>query len=198
MRDLQELFERAKDYLDVIEVPYSKDIEWIKANSRYTRRYGNCAWHYDNKKGRRVFQIQIASFLLSEEITDDKVVLSTIIHELIHTCEGCQNHGAKFHYWGDLVTDCYGIEITTYVSDERAAKVREAGVAPKRKSVSYNWAFNCENCGREWKYKKMPKFMQWGFNPSTMTASGGKCPFCKKAVHILEYTNRIQNLPLVY
>ena len=200
MRDLQELFERAKDYMDAIDVPYGEIVS-VKVNGRYKNKYGTCRGFYQN--GKKVYEIQIAKFLLSEKITDDKVVLSTICHEICHSIEGCMNHGAKWHYWMDLVADCYDLDNGRCVSKERVQKVVDAGVAPKHNRRAKTWEFQCENIhckeyGYVWKYTRMPKFMKGGFNPNTMTANNGNCPFCHKPVTITRWTDGLDKLPMVY
>jgi hypothetical protein len=147
MRDLNELFTRCCEELDVIGVPYAKGkIDGVYSNSRYTRRYGNC-----RRLPNGHFEISIASFLLSDKITSDKIVRNTIFHELTHTCPDCFNHGKKFHEWGALISDCYDVDISTYVSKEISNTVNEAGVIKKPKN---KYEVVCCGCGAKSYFKR--------------------------------------------
>lgn len=176
MRDLQKLFRQCCEELDVIGVPYSHNITKVSANGRYTTRYGNCTKYC----GDGHYEIQIAKFLLSDKLTDDRIVRATIFHELIHTCDGCMNHGERFHYWGNLVSDCYDVEITTTVSRERAEEVRKAGLTHERRN---NWVFECVDCGQEWHYTRKPKFCS-KYEANTMIVPYCSCPKCDGKIRI--------------
>lgn len=146
-RDLIKLFNECKEELDVLDIPYSDKIVAVKENSRFTRCYGRC----DRTNGK--YTIQIASFILDDSL-DDRCCKSVIMHELVHTIDGCFNHGAKFQSYMDLIADCYGLKMGTYVDREYSQKVADAGLAPKRRKQRSYWVIGCNNCGAKWNSKR--------------------------------------------
>lgn len=47
---------------------------------------------------------------------EEKIIQMTIVHELLHTCEGCFNHGAKWKYYAEVMNNKYGYQITRIYS----------------------------------------------------------------------------------
>jgi hypothetical protein len=169
-RDLQELFKTCLEEQDVLEIPYSRNIVRVSENTRFKSTYGRC-----RRKPNGTYEIQIASFLLDDRL-DDKVVRSTLHHEIVHTIDGCMNHGKKFMNYLNFIGDCYGLDVSARVSYERAKKVREAGLEPKRNETRYNWSMTCLGCGREWKFKKKNRSIK-----IQIGEMGGycTCPYCR-------------------
>lgn len=78
MKDLQKLSQKAMKELDAIGVPYA-NIESFTVNTRAKSRWGQC------RIRNGVYTININVELLQDNVADESA-LSTIIHELIHTC----------------------------------------------------------------------------------------------------------------
>ena len=74
-----------------IGIPISRNIDDIKVNTRAKTRFGACK--VKKSTFERRFTIEISSEILD---CDEKVISETIIHELLHTCPGCFNHGKKW------------------------------------------------------------------------------------------------------
>lgn len=195
MRDLQKLFTECINELEVIDIPFSKNIVKVTANNRLSSTYGKCKRFRNNDKTFD-YQIEIASFLLDERLPD-KVVRSTLMHEIVHTCNGCFDHGKLFHKYGEIISDCYDVEITTYVSNERMKIVEKAGVVHKRKQPnSDSWEFKCIGCERIWRYSRKPKFLK-AYEPINMIVQGCCCPYCKNKIQMVKHLN-INKLTRVY
>lgn len=163
MKDLNKLFRIAKSNLDSIGIEYG-NIVGIFPNTRAKSRWGQCKivngtsiyeW-YDKE-----FEINISSRILVDEINDDKVI-SVIIHEILHTCEGCFNHGAKWKEYADLVNDCfscYKIERT------QSCEFFGFNAREERAKIS-TYKVQCGNCKNEFYRNRL-------FNLKTCTC--GKC-----------------------
>ena len=77
-------------------------------------------------------------------------VISTIVHELIHTVEGCLNHGDKFHEIADICNKAYGLDIGTYASKNEIEACREYRLKTAKYVVQCtkcsNTIFRSRNC----------------------------------------------------
>ena len=138
MRDLMKYANKCMDMLDEINIPYHKPKSW-RVSGRMTNTFGT---YHSGKK-----EVAISKKLLDERLPED-MLENTIIHELIHSCDGCQNHGPNFHRYGDKVNRELGYKIATYVSKSEAETMRNYYKPKERKYIVY-----CPNCGHEWKYK---------------------------------------------
>ena len=131
--------------LDKIDIDYGNILE-VTVNTRAKNRWGQC------KKVPGGFKININADLLNESITkSDEGLINTLIHEILHTCEGCLNHGKK---WKDLafkVNLFYGYNI------KRTSSSEEKGVPETLKKVYYKYAVQCTCCNQITKRQKMSK-----------------------------------------
>lgn len=88
MKDLMSLVAICKADLDSLGIKYGKVRNW-SVNTRAKRRLGQC-----KKAPFGMFDINVSEQLLKDDI-DDQIALDTIMHELLHTVQGCFNHGEK-------------------------------------------------------------------------------------------------------
>lgn len=184
MRNLKKLFNECYDKLVAIGVPVSNNIKKVSTNSRLSTTYGRCS--RDRKDNS--FTIQIATFLLSDKL-DESIVCDTIMHELIHTCDGCFNHGKLFQRYARMVNKAYNMNIGTYVDKESVVAVRESGLQPKRKKPQKDsWVFKCINvdCNYRWEYSRKPKWCK-GYNTTNMVVQNVRCPHCKGKIQMTKY-----------
>lgn len=102
-----------------------------------------------------------------EEIPDENKarirLLSTVVHELIHTIPGCMNHGSNFKYYAALVNRKYPA-----LKIQRCTSMKEVGVCANTKPARY--IAKCSCCGKEWKYSRRPKIIS--------CIDQCKCPYC--------------------
>ena len=135
MRDLATYALNCMEKLDAIGIEYGNILD-VTVNTRAKRRWGQC------RKTPAGFKININADLLNESITkSDAGLINTLIHEILHTCEGCMNHGPK---WKDLafkVKLFYGIDIKRTSSEE------EKGLTTTSvRRVEYPYAVQCTCC----------------------------------------------------
>ena len=79
------------------------------------------------------------------EITDLGMhgdVKCTIVHELIHTVEGCFNHGPKFQEIARLLSSAYNIELGTRASKHEMELSKEYRIAKAK------YVIRCKKCGQ--------------------------------------------------
>ena len=81
----------------------------------------------------------------------NKRLMSCILHELIHTQDGCMNHGKKFKRFAQIVNQKWpGYDVSTSTSEE------EYGIASKQLKAKY--VVTCKACGQKYYYQRRPKY----------------------------------------
>ena len=102
-----------------------------KVGTTSKRLWGLCETVSDG-----VFDISISAQLLQDDV-DDQAVKDTIAHELLHTVEGCMNHGRYWHRLAGLVNQrCPGYNI------KQRTNAEEKGI-----QIDYKYTLQCQNCG---------------------------------------------------
>ena len=127
-----------KRMLDDLNIPYRK-VDSFTINTRAANRWGQCKRNNDE-----TFTININIRLLESEKT--LVGLrSTILHELLHTCPGCMNHGTQWKSYAAKVYNKYGIRISTTDSYLNKGISQEEQVEYKKSTAKYKVV--CKKCG---------------------------------------------------
>ncbi len=143
------LMKEAEKELRAIGIRPSTRILEISENRRAKKRLGCCKLV---KKGfRQTFRIEISTVLAQ---VDDKALKQTILHELLHTCPGCFNHGEKWKKLAEQVNQAYGYRIKRLSSEEElgiagpaAAPGSRAGNSAERARPNYKYRIRCTGCG---------------------------------------------------
>ena len=130
--EINALCARLQDELRSLGIPVSQKIlPEVAVNTRAKRRLGCCIY----KDG--VYQIEV-----SVSVTEDPQRLrTTLVHELLHTCPGCRNHGEKWKTWAQTVNSAWGMEIT------RTVAVEEETEPLRHEEIKY--IIRCQQCGAQ-------------------------------------------------
>lgn len=136
MKNLQKLAQECLREADAIGIKYGHIVEF-KINTRAKRRWGQTTLNYDG------YSISISNRLLQDDISDINCK-NTIMHEILHTVDGCMNHGRKWKYLASIVNNIYGYNIKTHTS------AQEKGFSPEEiVKMNYNkYSFVCKKCGK--------------------------------------------------
>lgn len=163
MKNLEKLYKECLLELDAIGIQYGK-IASIKENSRLTKTWGNCRRisPRNTKWEDCSYEIKISSRLLNDSV-DDNAVKNTIIHEILHTCENCLNHGNTWKIQAEKVNREY-----PQYNIKRTTSFSEKGIS---ENDEYKYIIECSTCHRKWRYRKKTKVV----NMHEFL----KCPFCK-------------------
>ena len=132
MKNLYELLREAKEKCSAVGIPYGK-ITNIKLNNRLSKCWGRCL-----TKNHKEFWIEINGKYASDEFSTNENIVEVICHEIIHTCEGCWNHGYQFMQYGKLLTAAYGIVVSTTDSAENRTIDKIAWETSKKYAVKCN------------------------------------------------------------
>lgn len=147
MRDLQSVYWNCRTMMDEIGIDYGNIVE-VKVNTRAKNRWGQCHREF---VGRDVYgnpkyenTINISAILLDERVPIESLQ-NTIIHEILHTCPGCANHGAEWKKRAAIVKRKLGYDI------KRCSGNQEKGIsdAVAKEYVKVKYAVRCKKCGRE-------------------------------------------------
>lgn len=146
MKNLNNYIKICMRELDDLSINYSKSVRF-EINRRAKSRYGMC------KKENDGFVISVSDMLLMDEV-DEKSLKDTIIHELLHTCKDCQNHGAQWKKLAQAVNEKYGYNI------KRASSRTEKGL-PEIKERDAKYAVCCTVCGKVFERYRMSKLIRY-------------------------------------
>lgn len=136
---INDLMEEAIDELLRIGIEPARNISGIYENRRAKKRLGCCRLE---KNGlQRNFRIEISTVLAE---ASDKVLKQVILHELLHTCTGCFNHGKKWKKLAEQANYTYGYRI------QRLSAPEELGMAAMEREgqrPAYKYRIRCKKCG---------------------------------------------------
>lgn len=135
-------------------------INAVELNSRMHSYWGRCS----RRIGYKRFDIDIAERLLLS--ADDEGVDIVVIHELLHTCEGCMNHGSMWKHWGNVVCNAFGYKIT------RLSSADDLGSDPTELIMMGYHACQCMNCGNVVVKKTECDFIKYYDNYSCAICGG--------------------------
>lgn len=121
------------------------EVTELQVNTRAKRRWGQCK--YNTQTG--TFFISISSKLLEEDVPDS-ALYDTLVHEMLHTCEGCLNHGNEWKELADKVNAVYGFNIKRTTSAEEKGLTSEV-----YEPMPVKYLIKCPNCGHVYKRRKM-------------------------------------------
>lgn len=129
MEKLERLFKKSLEEVEDLGIKPSKKIYSIKINTRAKKRLGCCKKVAINMIPG--FCLEIASHLMDG---DEDKIKQVIIHEILHTCKGCFNHGEKWKQYAEKVNKAYGYCISRTADYDASEEV-------------YRYAIVCKNCG---------------------------------------------------
>lgn len=136
---LAQLMERLRG----LGIPLGREIDpQVQVNTRAQRRLGCCIC----REGR--FTIQVSARLLDQP----QQLENTLLHELLHTCYGCQNHGKRWKAYAQKAGQALGVSIT------RTAPSK--GPLPPLRQEPVKYLLRCQRCGREFPRRRMCKSLR--------------------------------------
>lgn len=161
MRDLEKYALECMEELDKIGVEYGNIVE-VVPNTRAMSRWGQC------KKVPNGYSININAVLLDER--NGVIGLKeTILHELIHSCKDCLNHGAEWKMIADKVNKAYGYNIKrTSTAAEKFVSEETMPKKVKKSERESNYIIRCKRCNhmyhrtRASKLTKQPHLFRCG------------------------------------
>lgn len=121
---------------------------------KQNKKFGCCHIRYNAKSGEIKHNRITINRRLIEENADDKAILQTLYHEILHSMRECFDcgHDGKWAEYADLVNDCYSMNIKQYGNYD------ELGLVKKDERKTYKC--QCDKCGKiiSAKYYRAPKW----------------------------------------
>lgn len=132
MNDCDALLRRVMEQARRLGIPFSTAIEpGVRINTRAVARFGCCKF----QKGR--YFIEVGKTVAEGP---EKSCREVLAHELLHTCPGCRDHGARWRAYAGQMNEAYGYEIRRVTTN---ASLGVQGIrAPK-------YLLRCTRCGAE-------------------------------------------------
>lgn len=141
----------AMDICDSLNIPYA-NVDSFTVNYRAKSRWGQCrAKRYNGRIYN--YSININADLLKSEESHNGLV-STVIHELIHTCPNCMKHTGEWKMLADKVNRAYGHQ---GISITRCKSAEDLGVKELPTFSNYKYAVVCPKCGAAARYTRKSK-----------------------------------------
>ena len=134
MTRLETVLNKCKKQCDALKIPYGNVVQ-IVPSQRVTRKWGSC------RVAMGMNFITINKRLLEKDVSEN-ALQDTVMHELLHTCPGCANHGNTWKYYAELVNRAYGYQI------KRCTSAEEKGISIPEKKVNIKYRFRCKKCGK--------------------------------------------------
>lgn len=138
-RKLTDAVKEGRSICEGLNIPIGCVTE-IEANPRLTATWGRC-----KRLTEYTYRVEVKSRLLEQDVPHE-VLMNTVLHELLHTCKGCMNHGAQFKRYAARL-NAQGWNVATYVTAEE----REAVPEPE---ATYKYRATCCSCGQAWSYQR--------------------------------------------
>lgn len=131
----------------------------ISISKRNNKRYGCCKQEEPDKKYKTITKIGRRKIIRYEKFNkhhievskwvlelDDDIIKNTIMHELIHCIPYCNNHGAEFKKYANLINAQYGYDISR-VGNKK--KDFEKSNIEYNDTENYKYKIICKQCNQE-------------------------------------------------
>ncbi len=146
MKDLKGLADQCRAELEAVGIRCGKVRSW-SVNRRAKSRWGQC-----RQVAEGVFDIEISERLLSDEV-EETAAKTTIIHELLHTVEGCMGHRGKWKLLAELVGRAYPWYQIKRTSSCEEKGIPQEGPSGQRSSAEQEDPFRQEAAKRQARYR---------------------------------------------
>ena len=113
------------------------NITAVKVNSRAKTRLGRCSLHRLTGE----YTIELSNRVLRDNIPPD-ALMSVAVHEVLHTCPGCMNHGTTWQVQASKVMRLY-----PELKIQRVADLRDFGLQEEQIRIIKKYSIRCSRCG---------------------------------------------------
>ena len=150
MKDFEKLIQDCMAEVTRVGIKPGNITSWT-VNTRAKTRWGLC-----KQTPQHTYEIQIAEQLLVDDRISEQSCKETIIHEILHSCDGCMKHTGLWKRYAEVMNQVYGYNI------KRIMTCKEMGVEEhKPSSMPFKYVFTCKNCGATIYRKRDSRFTKY-------------------------------------
>lgn len=132
MNDCDALLRRVMEQARALGIPFSTKIKpGVGINTRAATRFGCC------KFWKGTYYIEVSRTVAEGP---EKSCCEVLAHELLHTCQGCRNHGERWREYAGRMNRAYGYEIHRMTTN---ASLGVQGIREPK------YILFCQDCGAE-------------------------------------------------
>ena len=144
MKDYMATFDYCRGILRELHIPFAdgdvNSIVAVEVNPRLRSAVGRCCIVKTYFCGERDFKIELNPAVVEDSVPDSELE-TTLLHELLHTCPDCWNHGKTWSYYAERVNRAYGYNVARLIDCETAEQRRD-------KIEPYKYKVICKSCGQ--------------------------------------------------
>lgn len=144
MKNYMATFDYCRELLYELHIPFAdgdvNSIVAVEVNPRLRRAVGRCVIVKTYFCGEKDFKIELNPAVVEDSVPDSELE-TTLIHELIHTCPGCWNHGATWSRYAAKVNREYGYNVARLINCKTAEQRRN-------EAEPYKYKVICKSCGQ--------------------------------------------------
>lgn len=174
--NLMEVYRQCVKEMKSINMDISPYIVSVEVNYRLTRALGRCISHWDGCPDW--YRIEINPCLVESGV-EVKALKNTIMHELLHTCPLCMNHGPEWKRRADVVNKLLGYRVQRQTEISR---LEAQGV--KLNMGEWKFAMVCNDCGHMFKRKRWCKTLE--------NSDNYRCGVCHGKLHVISLDDRLE------
>lgn len=150
MKDFEALIKECLSEVVAVNIKPGNIVKW-SINRRAKSRWGLCTKHRDG-----TCEIEISARLLEDDRVSVKECKDTIIHEILHSCYGCQGHTGRWKLYAERMNTVYGYNIKRVTGgEEKGLEKYEVSSRPDK------YWYRCKKCGQLIVKKKQCKFTKY-------------------------------------
>lgn len=142
-----------KQEMNTLNIPYNYESNMI-LQGNFSRAMGQT--RMKRRGTEKTFEISLANDM---EYANNKGIKDTILHELIHTIEGCFNHGEKFHHYANMLNRKYGYDIDRTGSMESICSKEKFEELKEQRENTSKYKITCKGCGHVYLQSRRSKFI---------------------------------------
>lgn len=146
MKDYMAMFNEAMNVVESLGIETGNIVE-VKLNYRAENRFGQCR----RNNVTNTYSLNFNHLIFADESNEDEV-MNTLIHEILHTCEGGMTHKGEWKRLADYVTANTRYNIT------RCTNYASFGIEKPKKEKKHNYVFVCEDCGQVFIRERSSRF----------------------------------------
>ena len=152
--------------IDILDKKKYGEID-ISISKRNNKRYGCCKQEEPDKDYKMVTKIGRRKIIRFEKFNkhhievskwvlelDDNIIKNTIMHELIHCMPYCNNHGAEFKRYANLINTKYGYDVSRVGNKKQDFEKSNIEYDDR---VNYKYKVICKGCNLEFYRQRLSK-----------------------------------------